>query len=1133
MKRLLILFICLFFGWHAIANEKEVIIQVPSEMTVEMIVANDLGLLNGTYDVRARIYDPITLERLWFEDYKNHTIEKGAFVLTMNSVPSLNAYSLHKKLLKFVVTVGNQSVEIPLLTEFFSYRSLFAEFGWDTRFPSILYIDRTKNYLGIGMDADRNVKGHVDVRGALKIGYEDTNVTGSIRWAYGSMWVKHPNQWVNLLYGPTTFKKSRWRDFTPHIELASPNYKIGIGTKFPQEKLHVIGTGYFSGGLRSTSLKAQSLELNSLVFNDTVLKVSAIYLKDGANVMEWTSDNLRVPFGQIVGDGSGLTNVGQDLKDFDNQMIQHIHLDGGVVSSRNLQLQAIQSNHIADHTILIDRLNLGIFNGDYIGDNSITSDNIMLESLTFDMLITNNVTEYIPDQFFASEKIASNSVYVTKIKDEGIASYNIKASIIGEGQLKDNIILGDVHVMPNSIVPAKFKSGEIKPSLFSGLIGFSTGGTGISSLTSDRVLAAGNDAFNGKTNLVFNSSNNLGVFGTSSLTSLQEGFTNLLNVESLTGAVSMALRDSAASEVQIGMVNPSSTFNLTLNNTGQLSFDIGSNHLFFHSTNVISTSIASSQEQLDLGAAITIGDATNSQPSGGTMEYEAVNSRFRFYDGTDWKLVTDLGYGIGNPIAIENNITIEDSFVGAIQHSNGTIQSSMLGSVSSSVVNGEDLHLGRVLNADIDGQSLYVDMISDSHLSSQSVIGHQLKASNVTLDHGVLSDIFDSQLQGRYVQANDLQGVDIDGDRVSLSHLTSMSAQLSNSRLLSVSNSTAQLNQSVVFNGDYLKLRGDQLSVIHSSDVAIDGHSNDIQQGVGVSIDGDSNVASVVSDVTLSGDDNMLLHSKDVNVYGNHNRVFGSSARINGEKNVGIGDQITMQGDRNVAINASDQPLAVDGDSQVVLSAPNGVFIHTGDGMVVSATDVSGGWTMVSDQTLKTQFSDVDHQEMFNLLMALPVSKWEYVFKKGVKHVGPMAQDFKSAFNIGEDERFITSTDADGVAFSAIKYLIQATDQLSINRSKLLASDLVTFDQIIDDVNIVMDSLDRSMTMKQDALTVMVDKNLEQYQMIDKQLKVLSRYKNTPTYGALVFRVLKLLGLFLMSIVLGFYSLKLYDKKER
>jgi hypothetical protein len=41
----------------------------------------------------------------------------------------------------------------------------------------------------------------------------------------------------------------------------------------------------------------------------------------------------------------------------------------------------------------------------------------------------------------------------------------------------------------------------------------------------------------------------------------------------------------------------------------------------------------------------------------------------------------------------------------------------------------------------------------------------------------------------------------------------------------------------------------------------------------------------------------------------------------------------------------------------------------------------------------------------------------------GVRHVGPMAQDFYAAFGTGVDDRHITSIDEDGVALAAIKAL--------------------------------------------------------------------------------------------------------------
>ena len=39
------------------------------------------------------------------------------------------------------------------------------------------------------------------------------------------------------------------------------------------------------------------------------------------------------------------------------------------------------------------------------------------------------------------------------------------------------------------------------------------------------------------------------------------------------------------------------------------------------------------------------------------------------------------------------------------------------------------------------------------------------------------------------------------------------------------------------------------------------------------------------------------------------------------------------------------------------------------------------------------------------------------------RHIGPMAQDFHAAFNVGEDEKYITTGDAHGVAMAAIQGL--------------------------------------------------------------------------------------------------------------
>jgi len=77
---------------------------------------------------------------------------------------------------------------------------------------------------------------------------------------------------------------------------------------------------------------------------------------------------------------------------------------------------------------------------------------------------------------------------------------------------------------------------------------------------------------------------------------------------------------------------------------------------------------------------------------------------------------------------------------------------------------------------------------------------------------------------------------------------------------------------------------------------------------------------------------------------------------------------------------------------------------------------------------------------------SLPISEWSYTTERGVRHVGPMAQDFYAAFNVGEDDRHITSIDEDGVALAAIKALNARVER----RDALLDAKLAAKDARID-----------------------------------------------------------------------------------
>jgi hypothetical protein len=89
----------------------------------------------------------------------------------------------------------------------------------------------------------------------------------------------------------------------------------------------------------------------------------------------------------------------------------------------------------------------------------------------------------------------------------------------------------------------------------------------------------------------------------------------------------------------------------------------------------------------------------------------------------------------------------------------------------------------------------------------------------------------------------------------------------------------------------------------------------------------------------------------------------------------------------------------------------------------------SGTITGSSDRNVKRDFALVNSSDVLDKVAALPISTWSYIADDGVRHLGPMAQDFYSAFNVGMDEKHISMVDADGVALAAIQGLNQKVNE--------------------------------------------------------------------------------------------------------
>lgn len=96
-------------------------------------------------------------------------------------------------------------------------------------------------------------------------------------------------------------------------------------------------------------------------------------------------------------------------------------------------------------------------------------------------------------------------------------------------------------------------------------------------------------------------------------------------------------------------------------------------------------------------------------------------------------------------------------------------------------------------------------------------------------------------------------------------------------------------------------------------------------------------------------------------------------------------------------------------------------------------------WVNDSDRNAKRGFAAVSPREILDKVSAIPITEWEYKSEAdGVKHIGPMAQDFHAAFDLnGSDDTHVSTVDEGGVALAAIQGLNQKVEEKDVEIQNL------------------------------------------------------------------------------------------------
>jgi hypothetical protein len=206
---------------------------------------------------------------------------------------------------------------------------------------------------------------------------------------------------------------------------------------------------------------------------------------------------------------------------------------------------------------------------------------------------------------------------------------------------------------------------------------------------------------------------------------------------------------------------------------------------------------------------------------------------------------------------------------------------------------------------------------------------------------------------------------------------------------------------------------------------------------------GESNTASGQNATVSGGDGNTASGFRSTVSGGNLNSAIGQYAVVPGGYSNAATNDFSFAAGRRAKANHPGAFVWADFTDADVASTTNNQFSVRASGGVVFYSDPTaafgaylppggGAFSSLSDRNAKTNNTIVDGRDVLERLAAIQIATWNYrSHAESVRHIGPMAQDFARAFGVGEDDRHISTVDADGVALAAIQGLnLKLQDEL-------------------------------------------------------------------------------------------------------
>lgn len=170
---------------------------------------------------------------------------------------------------------------------------------------------------------------------------------------------------------------------------------------------------------------------------------------------------------------------------------------------------------------------------------------------------------------------------------------------------------------------------------------------------------------------------------------------------------------------------------------------------------------------------------------------------------------------------------------------------------------------------------------------------------------------------------------------------------------------------------------------------------------------------------------------------GAYSTAFGNYTIASGDNSVAMGFYCStnnMAGSFVFADNTTMSLTNSTAPNQFMVKASGGTIFYTNSSLTagVSLAAGSGAWSTVSDKRRKEHFKKADGEFILSQIADMDISSWNYKTQDAaIRHLGPTAQDFYKAFQLGESDTTITTTDIDGISMAAIQALAKRTQELN------------------------------------------------------------------------------------------------------